>query len=149
MDKLTNIERSRNMSAIRGQNTMPELLFRKWLFARGYRYRINSKKIPGHPDLFLRKYNTAIFVNGCFWHRHRNCKYAYTPKSNIEFWNKKFDNNVKRDDEVKKILSNNGTKQLVIWECTIKQMKKSNEYRTEILQIIDDFFVKPDHYLEI
>ncbi len=82
-------KRSQNMSAIRSKNTKPEVYLRKLLFAQGYRYRIADKSVPGHPDIFLRKYNTAIFVNGCFWHRHPGCKYAYTPKSRVEFWQKK------------------------------------------------------------
>ena len=81
-------KRSQNMSAIRSKNTKPEVYLRKLLFAQGYRYRIADKSVPGHPDIFLRKYNTAIFVNGCFWHRHPDCKYAYTPKSRVEFWQK-------------------------------------------------------------
>ena len=82
--------RSKNMSAIRSKDTKPEIYLRKLLFAEGYRYRIAEKSIPGHPDMFLRKYNTAIFVHGCFWHRHQGCKYAYMPKSRVEFWQKKF-----------------------------------------------------------
>lgn len=87
-------KRSQNMSAIRSKNTQPEVYLRKLLFAQGYRYRIADKSVPGHPDIFLRKYNTAIFVNGCFWHRHPGCKFAYTPKSRVEFWQKKFDDNL-------------------------------------------------------
>lgn len=77
-------KRSQNMSAIRSKNTKPEVYLRKLLFAQGYRYRIADKSVPGHPDIFLRKYNTAIFVNGCFWHRHPGCKYAYTPKRMVK-----------------------------------------------------------------
>lgn len=84
MDIVTSEQRSKNMSAIRSKNTKPEIYFRKFLFAEGYRYSLNSKNIPGHPDIYLRKYNTAIFINGCFWHRHEGCKYAYMPKSR---WN--------------------------------------------------------------
>ena len=149
MDKLSTAERSRNMSAIRGRNTKPELLIRQWLFAQGYRYRVNVKYIPGHPDLFLRKYNTAIFVNGCFWHRHSNCKYAYTPKSNTEFWFKKFDDNVKRDGEVRELLEAQRIKCLIVWECTVKKMVKNVEYRCEILEDIDHFLVSKDLYLEL
>ena len=96
-------KRSQNMSAIRSKDTKPEVYLRKLLFAQGYRYRIADKSVPGHPDIFLRKYNTAIFVNGCFWHRHPDCKYAYTPKSRVEFWQKKFDDNVQRDAVVKAV----------------------------------------------
>lgn len=149
MDKLSTAERSKNMSAIRGRNTKPELLIRQWLFGEGYRYRINVKYLPGHPDLFLRKYNTAIFVHGCFWHRHKNCKYAYTPKSNMEFWLKKFDDNVRRDDKVRKLLEEQKTKQLIIWECTVKKMAKNGDYRSELLEKIERFFLSTDLFMEV
>ena len=118
-DTLSPEERSRNMAAIKSRDAKPEVYLRKLLFARGYRYRIADKNIPGHPDIFLQKYNTAIFVHGCFWHRHPGCKYAYTPKSRIEFWQKKFDDNVRRDAVVTKEFQQHGIKQLIIWECTI------------------------------
>ncbi len=149
MDKINAIERSKNMSAIRGKNTKPELLIRQWLFSKGYRYRLNVDYIPGHPDLFLRKYNTAVFVNGCFWHRHKGCKYAYTPKSNIEFWLRKFDDNVNRDNKVQQALKSQGIKQLVIWECTIKKMAKNVEYKSEILGMIASFFASDTQRLEL
>ncbi len=137
------------MSAIRGKNTKPELLIRQWLFSKGYRYRLNVDYIPGHPDLFLRKYNTAVFVNGCFWHRHKGCKYAYTPKSNIEFWLRKFDDNVNRDNKVQQALKSQGIKQLVIWECTIKKMAKNVEYKSEILGMVASFFASDTQRLEL
>lgn len=149
MDKLSQSERSRNMSAIRGRNTKPELLIRKWLFARGYRYRINVNYIPGHPDLFLRKYNTAVFINGCFWHRHPGCKYSYTPKSNVDFWLKKFEDNVRRDDEVHAALNTQGIRRLVIWECTIRKMARNVIVKDEILDIIDKYFLSTDKDFEI
>ena len=149
MDIISSAERSKNMSAIRGQNTKPEQLIRQWLFAKGYRYRLHVKYIPGHPDLYLRKYNTAIFVNGCFWHRHNNCKFAYTPKSNVEFWNKKFENNIRRDDEVKRLLEEQGIKQLVVWECVIKKMARNIEYKYEILNAIELFLSSGSRFLEI
>ena len=124
-DTLSPEERSRNMAAIKSRDTKPEVYLRKLLFAKGYRYRIADKNIPGHPDIFLRKYNTAIFVHGCFWHRHPGCKYAYTPKSRVEFWQKKFDDNVRRDTVVTKELQQQGIKQLIIWECTINSMKRN------------------------
>ena len=125
MDIKSKEARSQNMSAIRSKNTKPEIYLRKLLFAEGFRYRISEKTIPGHPDMFLRRYNTAIFVHGCFWHRHPGCKYAYTPKSRVEFWQKKFEDNVRRDAVVKVGLQENKIKCLVVWECTIKQMMKS------------------------
>lgn len=149
MDKLTIEERSKNMSAIRSRNTKPELMIRKWLFAQGYRYRVNVTSLPGHPDLYLRKYNTAIFVNGCFWHRHEGCKYAYSPKSRKEFWEKKFSQNIKRDEVVKKALSEKKIKQLVIWECTIKKMARDPDYKTDIIHNIADFFTSAEIYIEM
>ena len=140
-DILSPEERSRNMAAIRSRDTKPEVYLRKLLFARGYRYRIADKNIPGHPDIFLRKYNTAIFVHGCFWHRHPGCKYAYTPKSRIEFWQKKFDDNVRRDAVVAEELQKQEIKQLVIWECTINRMKKESEQEKTVIDKIIDFIL--------
>ena len=142
-------KRSQNMSAIRSKDTKPEVYLRKLLFAQGYRYRIADKSVPGHPDIFLRKYNTAIFVNGCFWHRHPGCKYAYTPKSRVEFWQKKFSANVNRDKIVRKELQELKIKQLIIWECTIKEMKKDEIYRDKIVGQIIDFFGELDYFREI
>ncbi len=142
-DTLTPEERSRNMAAIRSRDTKPEVYLRKLLFAKGYRYRIADKNIPGHPDIFLRKYNTAIFIHGCFWHRHTGCKYAYTPKSRIEFWQKKFDDNVRRDAVVAEELQKQGIKQVVIWECTIKQMMRESVFQMKMLSEIESLFYSP------
>ena len=142
-------KRSQNMSAIRSKNTKPEVYLRKLLFAQGYRYRIADKSVPGHPDIFLRKYNTAIFVNGCFWHRHPGCKYAYTPKSRVEFWQKKFDDNVKRDELVRKELESKKVKIVVVWECTIKRMKKDEEFRKEKLNQLEECLKNESSSLEI
>ena len=134
-------KRSQNMSAIRSKNTKPEVYLRKLLFAQGYRYRIADKSVAGHPDIFLRKYNTAIFVNGCFWHRHPGCKYAYTPKSRVEFWQKKFDDNVRRDSAVKAELLEHGIKLLTVWECAIRRMQRDKiEEERALAKII--FFIK-------
>lgn len=134
-------KRSQNMSAIRSKNTKPEMYLRKLLFAQGYRYRIADKSVPGHPDIFLRKYNTAIFVNGCFWHRHLGCKFAYTPKSRVEFWQKKFDDNVRRDSVVKAELLEHGIKLLTVWECAIRRMQRDKiEEERALAKII--FFIK-------
>lgn len=89
MDRLTGEQRHHCMAAIRGKDTKPEILVRKFLFSRGFRYRLNHPRLPGHPDLVLRKYRTVVFVNGCFWHGHENCKYFRLPKTNIEFWQRK------------------------------------------------------------
>ena len=110
------------MAAIKSKRTKPELFLRHALFVKGYRYRVNVNYIPGHPDLFLRKYNLAIFVNGCFWHRHPDCKYSYIPKSNQDFWERKFEANTIRDEKVKKELAQKGVRQMVIWECFINKI---------------------------
>lgn len=148
-DILTPQERSRNMSAIKSKNTSPEMYFRKKLFALGLRYRKNTDKVSGHPDIFLKRYNTAVFVNGCFWHRHKNCKYAYSPKSRIEFWEKKFEANVKRDLDVRQKLYSQNIKVLTVWECTIKLMKKNDTYEKEILEKTVAFLNSDEMYLEL
>ena len=141
--------RSKNMSAIRSKDTKPEIYLRKLLFAEGYRYRIAEKSIPGHPDLFLRKYNTAIFVHGCFWHRHQECKYAYTPKSRVAFWQKKFADNVHRDIVVRAALQENNIKCLVVWECTIKQMKKNPVFEQQIIEKCTEFLCSESLCMEL
>ena len=142
-------ERSRNMAAIRNRDTKPEVYLRKLLFVRGYRYRIAAKSVPGHPDIFLRKYNTAIFVHGCFWHRHQGCKYAYTPKSRVEFWQKKFDDNVRRDRIVQKELLAKNIKCLVVWECTIKKMIKNTEFENLIINKCISFLFSDRQQMEL
>ena len=113
-------QRSRNMSAIKSKNTKPEIKVRKVLHSMGYRFRLHSKDLPGSPDIVLPKYKTVIFVHGCFWHRHQNCKYASTPKTRQEFWNKKFNENINRDKLNQENLSSKGWKIIVVWECEIK-----------------------------
>lgn len=149
MDIKSKEERSKNMSAIHSKNTKPEIYFRKLLFARGYRYSLNVKSVSGHPDLFLRKYNTAIFINGCFWHRHEGCKYAYTPKSRVEFWAEKFAANVKRDQVVREELAHQGIRCLIVWECTIKKMRKDEAFRNEVLEQTERFLHSDMNYLEL
>jgi len=140
-DILTSDKRSRNMSAIKNRDTKPEIYFRKLLFAQGFRYRKNSSSIIGHPDLYLAKYHTAVFINGCFWHRHTACKYAYTPKSRIDFWQKKFEHNIQRDATVRAALANKGIKCLVVWECTIRKMERDSLFETDILHSAIDFIL--------
>ena len=113
-------KRSRNMSAIRSKNTKPEIAVRKLLHSLGYRFRLHRKDLPGSPDIVLPKYKTVIFVHGCFWHRHQNCKYASTPKTRQEFWNKKFNENINRDKINQENLSSKGWKIIIVWECEIK-----------------------------
>ena len=141
--------RSRNMAAIKGKNTKPEQYICHELFKKGYRYRKNVNYIEGHPDLYLRKYNTAIFVHGCFWHRHSGCRYAYTPKSRVEFWQHKFDANIKRDIQVQEKLRTKEIKCLVIWECTVNKMiRDENEYQG-IMRIICSFLESEELFLEL
>ena len=149
MDTLTPEQRNRNMAAIRSKDTKPEIYFRKILFSEGYRYRINSKKVCGHPDIYLKKYNTAIFIHGCFWHRHENCKFAYIPKSNVEFWKRKFDANINRDMVVRGELRADGIKCLIVWECTVKQMKRNKDICNKYLNTVENFLVSSDMYKSI
>jgi DNA mismatch endonuclease (patch repair protein) len=111
--------RSRMMSGIRGRNTRPELAVRKVLFKEGFRYRLHAPDVPGRPDIVLPKLRTAVFVHGCFWHRHAGCKYAYTPRTNVAFWRKKFGSNVLRDRKVKKELAKAGWRVRTVWECQV------------------------------
>ena len=117
-------QRSRNMSAIKSKNTKPEIAVRKLLHSMGYRFRLHRKDLPGSPDIVLPKYKTVIFVHGCFWHRHENCKYASTPKIRKEFWENKFRANVKRDLEIQEKIKNIGWQSVVIWECELKSKKQ-------------------------
>ena len=113
-------QRSRNMSAIKSKNTKPEIKVRKILHSMGYRFRLHRKDLPGSPDIVLPKYKTVIFVHGCFWHRHKNCKYASTPKTRQEFWEAKFRENINRDKLNQENLSSKGWKIIIVWECEIK-----------------------------
>ena len=120
-------QRSRNMSAIKSKNTKPEIAVRKLLHSMGYRFRLHRKDLPGSPDIVLPKYKTVIFVHGCFWHRHENCKYASTPKTRKEFWESKFKANLKRDKEIQEKIKNIGWQSVVIWECETKNIDDLRE----------------------
>ncbi len=124
-DFLTPAERSMRMSRIRSRDTLPELALRKALFALGFRYRLDDRKLPGRPDIVLPRYKTAIFVHGCFWHRHEGCKIATTPKSNTAFWVDKFRRNVERDARVAGELEAAGWRVFVAWECELGSATKS------------------------
>ena len=125
-------QRSRNMSAIKSKNTKPEIAVRKLLHSMGYRFRLHRKDLPGSPDIVLPKYKTVIFVHGCFWHRHQNCKYASNPKTRREFWEKKFKENIERDKKTQEKLKNLGWKTKIVWECEIKKQDK-------LIKKIEDF----------
>jgi len=122
VDKLKPEHRSWNMSRIRSSNTKPELIVRSILHRMGFRFRLHRKDIPGKPDIVLPKYKTVIFVHGCFWHRHEGCKYAYTPKSRVDFWTAKFKANTQRDIKVKKQLDELKWNTFVIWECELSDI---------------------------
>ena len=115
--------RSYNMSRIKGKNTKPEMKVRQFLFANGYRYRLNDKKLPGKPDIVLPKYKTVIFVHGCFWHGHTNCKYYVIPKTNTDWWLTKIEGNIANDEKAVKALKEDGWKIITIWECDLKPAK--------------------------
>jgi DNA mismatch endonuclease, patch repair protein len=108
------------MAANRRRDTKPELLVRRHLHALGFRYRIDVRKLPGSPDIVLRRYNAAIFVHGCFWHRHEGCLYATVPKSNAAFWQDKFTRNKDRDRRAIHDLRDLGWRVAVVWECTLR-----------------------------
>lgn len=120
-DVMTPEQRSSCMSHIRSKNTKPEILVRKELFSRGFRYRINVSGLPGKPDIVLPKYRTVIFVNGCFWHGHSGCRYFVLPKTNPTFWEQKIRSNQQRDKDDKVILESMGWQVLTIWECQLKK----------------------------
>jgi DNA mismatch endonuclease (patch repair protein) len=134
MDHLTKEKRSWNMSQIRSKDTSIEKKVRSFFFKKGLRYRIHNKKLPGKPDIYFKKYNAVIFINGCFWHRHKNCKRCTNPKTNKKYWRDKFIKNTKRDKENYKKLRKLGFRVYVIWECQV-----SNEKRLEYLyyKIVD------------
>ena len=128
--------RSYNMSRIKGKDTKPEVLVRKYLFSKGLRFRKNDKRYPGHPDIVLPKYKTIIFVHGCFWHFHENCRYAVMPSSNVDFWKKKLNGNRLRDERKKKALTEMGWNVIVIWECQLKKCKRDQTLEDLYLEII-------------
>ncbi len=119
MDVHSPEKRSFNMSRIKGKNTHPEMIIRRWLWKHGYRYRLHRKDLAGKPDIVLPRYEAAIFVHGCFWHRH-GCKATTTPASQREFWLAKFKENVKRDKRNLENLLNDGWRVMVIWECALQ-----------------------------
>ncbi len=120
IDILTKGKRSWNMSQIKAKDTRPEILLRSIIHRSGLRFRLHEKKLPGKPDIVLPRYKAAIFVNGCFWHRHEGCKCAYMPKSRIEFWESKFSRTVQRDADKSRELIELGWHVFTAWECEIK-----------------------------
>ena len=134
-DIFSSQKRSDIMSKISGKNTKPEILVRKFLFSKGFRYRINVKTLPGKPDIVLPKYKTIIFVNGCFWHGH-NCKKGKLPSSNTDFWKEKISNNKSRDAQNSDLLVKLGWKVIIIWQCEISKIDNRIKILNKLLEDI-------------
>lgn len=124
MDRIDRERRSWNMSRIGGKDTSPELKVRSLLHRLGFRFRLHRKDLPGTPDIVIPKHHTVVFVHGCFWHRHPNCKFAYTPKTNVQFWEKKFSANVARDTRNEQALKAGGWNVVYVWECETSDIAK-------------------------
>lgn len=137
-DRLTPTQRHRCMSHIHSRDTKPELLVRRWLWSHGYRYRLNVKGVPGRPDIVMRPYHTAIFVNGCFWHGHEPC--CKIPQTNREFWTNKIHRNQERDLQNYQILQENGWHVIVIWECQLKP-NRIKETMLKVETMLCDYFL--------
>ncbi|RPV49028.1 very short patch repair endonuclease [Pseudomonas aeruginosa] len=135
-DFLSPAERSDRMSRIRGKDTQPELALRKVLHKLGLRYRLHGAALPGKPDLVFPRYRTVVFVHGCFWHRHAGCNIASTPKSNTPFWLEKFEKNIARDARVAAQLEADGWRVLVVWECELASMAKTQATGKRLLTLI-------------
>lgn len=135
-------KRSEIMSKIRGKETKPEIIVRKFLFSKGFRFRINDNRYSGTPDIVLPKYHTTIFVNGCFWHGHKNCKAAKLPKTNLQTWKIKILDNISRDETNIAELKKEGWNVIIIWQCEIKS-KNNREKRLELL--INEIINRDNH----
>ena len=122
----TSPQRHANMAAIHGKDTKPEMVVRRYLWGHGFRYRLNHPRLPGKPDIVMRKYRTCIFVNGCFWHGHEGCRYYTIPKTNTEFWVNKVKRNKERDLKVQHELAAMGWHTITIWECELKPGKRED-----------------------
>lgn len=138
MDILSKKARSALMAKIKGKNTRPEMIVRKFLFSKGFRYRIHDSRYPGSPDIVLPKYKTAIFIHGCFWHGHENCRASRLPTTNEDYWQEKIQQNIARDQKKIDLLEKEGWKILVVWECKIKkQVQRKNELNELFNSIIE------------
>lgn len=143
MDIVSEAQRSYNMSRIHSKNTKPELIVRSMLHRLGYRFTVNgpkNKKLPGKPDIVLPKFKTVIFVHGCFWHRHEDCKYATVPKTRSEWWKAKLDENESRDARNLKELNRLGWRVIVVWSCTLKSGRKIEVLQSRLLDLLPEVF---------
>jgi len=123
------------MSQIKGKNTKPEMLVRKFLHAHGYRYKLHDKSLPGKPDIVLPKYKTVIFVHGCFWHGHKDCKYFVIPKTRTDWWVNKINGNIANDNKASQALKKEGWKIITIWECNLKPAKVERTFNALLKKI--------------
>jgi len=130
--------RSYNMSQIRGKDTKPEIMVRKFLHSNGFRFRLHGKHLPGKPDLVLKKHNTVIFVHGCFWHAHEGCKYFVIPKTRTEWWTNKIYGNKAKDEENKKKLKQLGWRVIIIWECELKRGNRDKTFESLLDRICQE-----------
>lgn len=135
-DTMTPEQRHRCMAAIKSNDTKPEMLVRRYLHALGYRYGLHNKKLPGSPDIVLRRLRTVIFINGCFWHGHDNCKYYRLPKTNPDFWRTKIEANRARDARTTAALRTLGWRVIVIWGCQLKTEELRNKTLRELADIL-------------
>lgn len=135
-DNVSKKRRSEIMASVKGKNTKPELIVRKFLFSKGFRYRIHDKKLPGKPDIKLSKYKTVILINGCFWHGHENCRIYVMPKTNQEFWQDKINKNIIRDQKNINQLKELGWNVIILWECELKKSKVDNTLKKLINDIL-------------
>jgi DNA mismatch endonuclease (patch repair protein) len=133
VDTLSRERRSWNMSRIKSRDTEPERIVRSALHRLGLRFRLHAPDLPGRPDIVLPRLRAVIFVHGCFWHRHRGCQFAYEPKSRVDFWHRKFTQNVQRDQKVRHALRTSGRRVFVVWECEARNLKALTRRLTKIL----------------
>ncbi len=149
MDRISKEQRSRNMSHIRSKDTSPEMFVRKQLWMKGLRYRKNYTKVEGKPDMYFPKYRAAVFIHGCYWHRHQGCKNATTPRTNREFWEKKFEDNMRRDAVVREKLAAAEVRVIVIWECTVEKAMKNGDNCTDLINAVyQEITVGNNSYIE-
>ncbi len=144
-DRHTKEQRRKNMSAVKGKDTKPEMLFRKLIHKAGFRYSLHNSALPGKPDLVLKKYKCAVFIHGCFWHQH-GCPKSKLPQTNEEFWNEKLSKNEERDTRVVDELLDSGWRVLILWECAFQKKKRS---LGDILSEFEFFIHSEEPYLEI
>ena len=146
MDNKDPQSRHRNMAAIKSRDTKPERIVRRFLFSRGFRYRLCHQRLPGHPDIVMRKYRTCIFVNGCFWHGHEDCRFFRMPKTNTDFWTQKIFRNRERDKADQKALAALGWHCITIWECQLRSPIRQQTL-TSLEFTLNHIFLK-DHTVE-